>query len=154
MNAAGHDQAQVWGTRRVWISPSAVTTFGTREQALAAAAAPAEPGHRVEVVVQEAAGGSWSVVPVLPPLEQPCPDCSPAAVQAQLQAAYTAWRDAHPTADLQEWTSSAVCRELMADEPDRPDTGCVACDWTGARLTVAGEQLLTFLSRRQPARPR
>lgn len=98
----------------------------------------------------------------LPPLDEPCPDCTgPAgeealrantadwdAWNAEERAKYGAFCDAYTGFQQRaDWMRSRTWRDLATRQPEElPQVGCVECDWLGRRPTDAGRQILVFLN--------
>lgn len=108
-----------WGVRRVYHTSGGVLGCPDQETAIRTLNEASSPGERYELVVREPGSRSWTLVPALPPLEQPCLTCS--SREAEAQAAY----DALTEADIRNT--------------------CPDCEGRGLVLTLAGRQLVTFM---------
>lgn len=93
----------------------------------------------------------------LPPLDMPCPYCTPEDAQKRMTADYNAWSAEETVAYdkfsasyqgwsvTDAWANSTAYRELKLREPEMPGDGCGECDYKKRVLTDAGRQVLDFM---------
>lgn len=93
-------------------------------------------------------------IPGLPPVEVRCADCPSDDEITESYAEHDRWTNEQIDAfeaqqrydRLEDWERSPEGVEFQEREPERlPDVGCVECDWTGIKLTEAGQALLAFV---------